>query len=237
MDRYARQIKLANIGISGQKTLKKAKVLVVGAGGLGSPVLYYLTSAGVGNIAVCDADKVEISNLNRQIIHRESSIGIQKTTSARSTLTALNTEVNIEEISDYLTAENAGEIVKKYDFIVDATDNFKSRYVINDACIDAHRPYAHGSIEGFSGQAFTHIPGSACYRCIFGTEERGENTEKPGVIGATAGVIGSIEAMECLKYLLQTGDLLTNKLLLFDGLTMEINVLSVIQNPNCHCKL
>lgn len=225
-ERYARQLILSEIGTDGQEKLMNAKVLIIGAGGLGSPVAMYLTAAGVGTIGIADADKVDLSNLQRQIIHSTSDLGREKTASAKETMENINPDICVKAYNIRITAYNIDEIIKAYDFIIDATDNFDTKFLINDACVRCHKPFVHAGIMGFGGQVMTYVPyaGVACYRCVFKnppSEGSVPTGRRLGVVGAVAGTIGSIQAMEAIKYILGSGELLTGCLLTYDSLKMK----------------
>ena len=227
IERYSRHLILKGVGVSGQKKLLAGKVLVIGAGGLGAPALMYLAAAGVGTIGIADADVVDRSNLQRQIIHSTPDIGKKKVDSARETIEALNPDVKVITYPDYVKADNILDLIKDYDFILDGTDNFPAKFLINDACVIAKKPFCHAGIIRFSGQLMTYVPGEGpCYRCIFKDmppKDAVPTCKEAGVIGAVAGVIGSLQAMEAVKYLLGTGELLTGKLLTYDALTSKFN--------------
>lgn len=227
LDRYRGHISLCEIDSPGQSAICNGKVLVVGAGGLGSPVSLYLAAAGVGNIGLVDADKVSLGNLQRQIIHSTADIGTPKVISARNTMTGLNPEITVTPYELYLNAENVAEIFSDYDLIMDCTDNFDTRLLINDACVELRKPFVFGAVSRFSGQVFTHIPGSGDIRAFFGDEYSDDNEPCAitGILNTVVGVIGSLQATEAIKYLVGTGDLLVNRLLVFDGITMQFNTL------------
>jgi thiazole biosynthesis adenylyltransferase ThiF len=237
LERYSRHIILREVGVRGQKKLLGSRVLVIGAGGLGSPAALYLAAAGVGTIGIVDADEVDLSNLQRQILHRTPDVGKAKAESARETLTALNPEVEVRVFRDRLTAANILECIRDYDFILDGTDNFPTKFLINDACVIAQKPFSHAGIIRFQGQMMTYVPGRGpCYRCLF------ENPPPPdavptcaqaGILGAVGGVIGSLQAMEALKYLLGTGSLLTGSLLTYDALKMSFRRISFPLRRDC----
>lgn len=238
ISRYDRQIILTQVGIDGQKKLKNAKVLIVGAGGLGSPVALYLVGAGIGTIGIMDADKVSISNLQRQIIHSTENISLNKAESAKQTLEKLNDKIKVKVYPHLLTTENAEEMISQYDFVIDASDNFETKFLINDACVLLKKPFSHAGIIRFEGQVMTYVPGkNPCCRCIF--EEIPEqgvipNCSQAGIIGAVAGIIGSIQALEAIKYLLEIGELLTGKILIFDGLSMKTRIAEFpMKNKRC----
>lgn len=236
--RYDRQMILPEVGSEGQKKLKNASVLIIGAGGLGAPVALYLAGAGVGNIGIMDADNVNVSNLHRQIIHSTERVGINKAESAKTVMNQLNDMVNVQTYPYFLEPENAEEIIGKYDFIIDAADNFETKFLINDTCVLLKKPFCHAGILQFRGQVMTYVPGDfPCYRCIFEEiPEQGSipNCSQAGVIGAMAGVIGCMQALEAIKYIIGAGDLLTGKMLTMDGLTMKIRIIDITnKNPSC----
>ncbi|THB63389.1 MAG: HesA/MoeB/ThiF family protein [Gammaproteobacteria bacterium] len=231
--RYKRNIMLDDMGKHGQEILLQSSVLVIGAGGLGSPVILYLAAAGVGHIGICDFDKVDISNLQRQIIHTTADIGREKTISAQESVKLLNPDVEVILHQEKINAENIQTTIKDYDFIIDATDNFASKFLINDACVSMQKPYSHGGINGFNGQVTTVIPKSPCYRCIYGDDFAEEVKEINGVLGAVAAVIGSIQATEAIKYLLDAGGLLSGRLLIYNALKMEFKELRIRHDDDC----
>lgn len=239
-ERYSRQIMLEEVGLKGQKRLADGKVLVIGAGGLGAPVLMYLAAAGVGLLGIMDEDVVDVSNLQRQIIHSTQKIGTPKAESARECIQKINPHIKTRVYRERATAKNLAEIVKQYDFVVDAVDNFASKFLINDACVLAQKPFSHGGIREFSGQLMTYVPGEGpCYRCIFEevpTEEAVEVPANLGVLGPVAGVIGSLQALEVQKYLLGAGSLLTGQMLTFDGKTMRFRSIP-FTNSSQHCRV
>ncbi|WP_164926908.1 HesA/MoeB/ThiF family protein [Chlorobaculum tepidum] len=232
--RYARHLALPEVGEAGQEKLLHSKVLVIGAGGLGSPAAFYLAAAGVGTIGLMDGDTVDLSNLQRQILHTTASVGANKTASAQERLKALDPSIRIETHPFRLRKENATEILARYDFVIDATDNFASRFLIARACHEASKPWSHGGIRNFHGQTMTIIPGqTACYCCIFHEEDESKEAIPQGPIGALPGVIGSIQAIEAIKYLLNIGTLLTDALMTFDALTMSFRKVAVRRNSRC----
>lgn len=238
INRYERQIILSEVGIEGQKKLKNASVLIVGAGGLGSPAALYLAGAGIGKIGVIDSDNVSISNLQRQILHSMKSENMNKADSAKKTLEKLNDTISVKAYPYDITPENAEKIISKYDFIIDCADNFETKFLINDTCVLLEKPFCYGGILQFQGQVMTYIPNDKpCYRCIF--EEIPQdvpNCSQAGVIGAIAGIIGSIQALEAIKYLLGIGELLTGKIFIFDGLTMKTRA-AKFSHKNEHCRV
>jgi molybdopterin/thiamine biosynthesis adenylyltransferase len=234
--RYSRHILLQDVGVEGQEKISQGRVLVIGAGGLGAPVALYLAAAGVGTIGIVDGDVVDLSNLQRQVIHHTPDVGRPKVLSAKEKMLAINPGIHVETYQEFLTAANALDIIADYDFIVDGTDNFPVKFLINDACVMAGKPFSHGGILRFEGQTMTHVPGSACYRCLF-KEPPPANAvptcSQAGVLGAIAGMLGTIQAAETLKYLTGVGELLTDKLLTFNAKTMDFRKISVHHNDNC----
>lgn len=238
-DRYERQMILPGVGREGQERLRKAKVLLVGAGGLGSPIAFYLAGAGIGTLGIVDADEVSLSNLHRQIIHEASAVGKNKAQSAKENLMRRNDEVDVRVYPFMLNGENADELIEEYDFVVDAVDNFETRFLINDVCVKKKKPFCHGGILGFQGQAMTYVPGQGpCYRCIFeDVPNPGEvlTGKETGIMGPAVGVIACVQALETLKYFLGIGELLTGKMYIFDGLTMKTRIAS-FPHPTEGCK-
>ena len=233
-ERYDRQIMIGELGQEGQEKLKRSRVALAGAGGLGSPIAVYLTAAGIGKIRVIDHDVVALSNLNRQILYWEEDIGRKKVDSARIKLRNLNSAVEIEAIPETLTESNASTLVGECDVIVDGMDNLPTRYILNRCAIEKNIPFFHGAVRGFEGRVMTIIPGkTACLRCLY----RGQvPQEKFPVIGVVPAVIGSIQATEVIKYLTGIGRLLTNRLLMYDGLKATFTEFTINKNPNCdHC--
>lgn len=217
----------------GQEKLRLGRVLIIGMGGLGSPAAYYLSAAGIATLGLMDADIVEMSNLQRQILHFTADLGRKKISSAEEKLKMLNPDVEIKTYPTRLTSGNARSIFCDFDFIIDATDNFNSKLLIADACHAAKKPYSHAGIIRFFGQTMTVIPGqTACYRCVF--ESPPEDPKIPqGPLGAVPGAIGTIQAIEAIKYILRLGNLLTNRLLTFDALEMRFREIPVKRNPRC----
>lgn len=238
LERYSRHIILNEIGAKGQKKLFNAKVLIIGVGGLGSPAAMYLAAAGVGTIGIADADEVDLSNLQRQIIHSTKDLGIPKIQSAKETMEAMNSDVKINTYHTFITSENILDLIKDYDFIIDGTDNFSSKFLINDACVIAKKPFSHAGIIRFQGQLMTYVPGEGpCYRCIFRNpppKDAVPTCKQVGVVGAMCGVIGSLQAMEAIKYIIGQGDLLTGYLLTYDALKMEFRKIKLpTHTENC----
>jgi len=231
LNRYSRNILLQEIGLDGQEKINNGKVLIVGNGGLGSAVALYLAAAGVGTIGLIDGDVVDLSNLQRQIIHSTADVGRPKVISAKEKINRLNPDVKVVTYHTLLTSENASGLIKDYDFIVSATDNFSAKFLINDACVLAGKPFSHGGILCFEGQTMTYVPGSACYRCLFQTPP--PTGAVAGVLGAVAGMLGTIQAAETLKFLTGTGELLTNRLLSFDARTMRFRTIQIKRLENC----
>ncbi len=238
--RYDRQIILPQIGIDGQTKLKRSSVLIVGAGGLGAPAALYLAGAGVGRIGIADGDTVSISNLQRQIVHSMETASQNKAESAKQSLQRLNDQITVEAYPYALTPENAEEIIGNYDFIIDAVDNFPAKFLINDTCVILKKPFCHAGILQFEGQVMTYVPGEyPCYRCIFEEiPEQGTipNCSQAGIIGAVAGIIGSIQALEAIKYLLGIGELLTGKIFIFNGLSMQTRIAD-FKKKNSSCRV
>ncbi len=237
LQRYSRHILLADVGVEGQEKLCRAKVLIVGAGGLGAPVALYLAAAGVGTIGIADADSVEISNLQRQISHFHHNIGDAKVDSAREKILAINPEIKVNTYYEYLRADNIREIIRDYDFVVEGTDNFPTKFLVNDACIMEGIPFSHGGILRFDGQAMTVVPGkSACYRCVFREPPPPDavpSCSQAGVLGAIAGMLGTIQAAEALKFITGAGELLTDTLLSFDARNMDFRKTRLHCQENC----
>jgi len=236
IERYSRHILLKDVGGEGQEKLLNTRVLIIGAGGLGAPIALYLAAAGIGHMGLIDADVVDITNLQRQVIHFTPDIGRPKVDSAKEKIAAINPDVTVTTYKDLFMASNALTLIKDYDFIVDGTDNFATKFLINDACIMGKKPYSHGGILRYDGQTFTHTPGTACYRCMFNGPPPANmvpTCSQAGVLGAIAGMLGTIQATEVLKYSLGIGDLLENRLLMFDALTMKHRTVSIKKRDNC----
>lgn len=225
------------MGAKGQKKLLNAKVLIIGAGGLGAPAAMYLAAAGVGTIGIADADEVDLSNLQRQVIHTTDDIGKAKVKSAAETMRAINPDVTVNTYRKFVTSENIMDLIEDYDFILDGTDNFPAKFLINDACVMAKKPFSHAGIIRFQGQLMTYVPGEGpCYRCVFETlppKDAVPTCKQAGVIGAMGGVIGSLQAMEAVKYIIGKGDLLTGRLLTYDALKMNFRTIKLPKNDHC----
>ncbi len=236
IERYSRHILLNDVGVEGQELISKARILVIGAGGLGAPVALYLAAAGVGTIGVVDSDEVELSNLQRQIIHFSADVGKAKVDSAKDKMEAINPDVNVITHEIHVDSSNIANIIQAYDFIIDGTDNFPIKFLINDACVMAKKPFSHGGILRFDGQTMTHLPGSTCYRCIFNgppPENVVPTCSQAGVLGTVAGMLGTIQATEALKFITGVGELLTNQLLIFDAKTMSFRKSRFKRNSKC----
>jgi molybdopterin/thiamine biosynthesis adenylyltransferase len=237
IERYSRNIILPQIGGPGQEKLLASKVLIVGAGGLGSPAALYLAAAGVGTIGLLDGDEVELTNLQRQILHHTGDVGKRKVASAQEKIKAINPDVSVQTYDVWARADNIREIVREYDFVIDGTDNFPAKFLINDACHFERVPFSHGGILQFEGQLMTVIPGrTACYRCLFpGPPPSGSTAPcgQAGVLGVLPGVIGSLQATEAIKYLLGMGELLTDSLLTYDALRMDFRRLPAGRRADC----
>ncbi|MDE3091217.1 MAG: molybdopterin-synthase adenylyltransferase MoeB [Chloroflexota bacterium] len=235
--RYSRHIILPDVGGAGQKKLLGAKVLLVGAGGLGSPAAMYLAAAGVGTLGLVDFDRVDLSNLQRQLLHRTKDVGRLKLDSAAETLNALNPDVQVNKHPVVLTSENVTDVIRDYDIVVNGTDNFPTRYLVNDACVFAGKPLVDGSIFMFEGQATVYVAKRGpCYRCLFPTPPPpGEvpSCQTAGVLGVLPGIIGSIQAVEAIKLILGKGEPLIGRLLLFDAFAMEFREVKIEKNPRC----
>ncbi len=237
IERYSRNIILKEVGGKGQEQLLRSKVLIVGAGGLGSPAALYLAAAGVGTIGIVDGDNVDLSNLQRQIIHFTDDVGASKVDSAREKIERLNPDVRVTAHKEMLSSANIREVISGYDFIIDGTDNFPAKFLINDACVLERKPYSHAGILRFNGQTITVIPHqSACYRCLFITPPPARavpSCSQAGVIGGMAGIIGTVQALEAIKFFLGLGDLLTDRLLMLEALRMEFREVRVSKNAAC----
>jgi molybdopterin/thiamine biosynthesis adenylyltransferase len=237
LQRYSRQIILKEVGVKGQKRLLAGKVLIIGAGGLGAPAALYLAAAGVGTIGIADADDVDLSNLQRQVIHATADVGKAKVQSARETMNDINPEVEVKTYRTFVSADNIMELVAEYDFVIDGTDNFPAKFLVNDACVLAKKPFSHAGIIRFQGQLMTYVPGQGpCYRCVFKAPPPPDavpTCRQAGVIGAMGGVIGSLQAMEAVKYLVGVGNLLTGCLLTYNALTMDFRKIRLPLRQDC----
>ena len=234
--RYNRHLILEGFGREAQEKLLQAKVLLVGAGGLGSPVALYLAAAGVGTIGVVDGDTVSITNLQRQVLHSTKDINRPKVEVARERIEAINPDVNVRTYELYLNEANAMKLIESYDFVIDGTDNFATKYLVNDACVMLDKAFTMGGISKYSGQVMTHLPGTACYRCLFPEPPAKEDVETcatVGVLGSIAGMLGTVQATECIKYLAGVGQPLTNTLLTFDALSMQWQRFDFGQRSDC----
>ena len=237
LERYSRHIILQEVSVKGQKKLLNASVLIIGAGGLGAPAALYLAAAGVGTIGIVDADEVDLSNLQRQVIHTTNDVGKAKVKSAAETMEAINPDVTVKTYRTFVDSTNIMDLIKDYDFIIDGTDNFPAKFLINDACVMAGKPFSHAGIIRFKGQLMTYVPGEGpCYRCVFKNpppKDAVPTCKQAGVIGAMGGVIGSLQAMEAIKYIIGKGELLTGKLLTYDALKMEFHTIKLPKDHHC----
>jgi molybdopterin-synthase adenylyltransferase len=236
-ERYCRNIRLKGFGVAGQMRLRSARVLIVGLGGLGSPALFYLAAAGVGHIGIVDGDRVEPSNLQRQILHGDLDVGRSKTTSAVETIRRRYGHVQLTPYDYRLTETNIAETLAPYDFVVEATDNFESKFLLNDACVRLGRPYSHAAVSGYYGQTMTVVPGKGpCYRCVFGEVPSSgavKGPEEEGILGTVPGVIGTIQATEVIKHILGVGQLLVGRLLTWDAWTQSFREVLLPPKPSC----
>ncbi len=235
--RYSRHIILPEVGGKGQKKILEGKVLLVGAGGLGSPSAYYLAAAGVGKIGIVDMDVVDLSNLQRQILHHTGDLGRAKTDSAKEKLNALNPDVELVTYNERLSSENIMELFEDYDIIVDGCDNFPTRYLVNDACVMTGKANVHGSIFRFEGQATVFQPGNGpCYRCLYPDPPPPgmvPSCQEAGVLGVLPGLIGTVQAVETLKLILGVGETLVGRLLLYDALSLRFREMKLRRDPDC----
>ena len=240
LERYSRHIILKEVGVKGQKKLLDAKVLIIGAGGLGAPAAMYLAAAGVGTIGIADADEVDLSNLQRQIIHGTADVGKAKVKSAEETMNSMNPDVTVHTYRTFVTSENIMDLIKDYDFVIDGTDNFPAKFLINDACVMAGKPFSHAGIIRFKGQLMTYVPKEGpCYRCVFKNPPPKEEVltgKQVGVVGAVAGTIGTLQAMEAIKYILGVGELLTGHLLTYDAIKQDFRKVK-LPNHVADCKI
>ncbi|GIS94489.1 MAG: hypothetical protein CM1200mP22_17260 [Dehalococcoidia bacterium] len=234
--RYSRHIIMGDVGSKGQRTLMGSKALIIGAGGLGSPSAIYLALAGVGTVGIVDFDVVELSNLQRQVLHHTADVGRPKVQSAIDNIKSYNPDVNVVVHETRLESDNAMEIIDQYDLVINGADNFATRYLVNDACYLQNKPLVDGSILIFDGQATVFLPGEGCYRCLFPSPPPPgmvPNCAEAGVLGALTGLVGSIQATEALKYFLGIGESLSSRLLLVDALSMTFREVRLKKNPNC----
>lgn len=234
IERYSRNIILKEIGGRGQQKLLDSRVLVVGAGGLGSPVDLYLAAAGVGTIGIVDGDRVELSNLQRQVVHFTADLGREKSASAGEKIHSLNPEVTVHTYPYRLLANNIRPLLRDYDFIIECTDNFAAKFMINDACVLENKPFSTAGVVSWYGQTMTHIPGSACMRCLNPEQPAGGPTcASAGILGAVAGLLGTIQVAETVKYLLGAGELLADRILFIDALNMAFNDIKLSRDEHC----
>ena len=234
--RYSRHIIMSDVGSKGQRALMGSKALIIGAGGLGSPSAIYLSLAGVGTVGIVDFDVVELSNLQRQILHHTADVGRPKVQSAVDNIKSYNPDVNVVVHETRLESENAMEIISQYDLVINGADNFATRYLVNDACYLLNKPLIDGSILIFDGQATVFLPGEGCYRCLFPSPPPPgmvPNCAEAGVLGALTGLVGSIQATEALKHILGIGESLSSRLLLIDALSMTFREVRLKRNPAC----
>ena len=237
IERYSRHIILPEVGGAGQQKMLEARILLLGAGGLGSPAAYYLAAAGIGNLGIVDFDQVDLSNLQRQIIHSTERIGMLKTESAKKTIQALNPDVNVTLYNQKIDSSNILSIIKDYDYVVDGSDNFPTRYLVNDACVMENKTLVHGSIYRFEGQVTVFKPNSGpCYRCLYPEPPppgMSPNCQEGGVLGVLAGIIGNLQVVEVLKLILGIGEPLVGKLLIYDALKTEFRNLNLRKDASC----
>lgn len=237
LQRYSRQIILPEIGEEGQKKIAESKVCIVGAGGLGSPVGYYLTAAGVGTITIIDDDKVELSNLQRQIAHTIKTLGMPKAESAKETFQSLNPDVHVVAIKQRVTKDTILDLIRDYDIIIDCSDNFPTRFLVNDACVMTKKILVTGAVSQFEGQVMAVIPGDGpCYRCLFEEPPAPDvfpSSHDVGILGVVPGVIGILQATEVLKILLGKGEILKGFLLIYNALTATFRKVTVPKRPDC----
>ena len=234
--RYSRHIIMPQVGSAGQRKILGSKVLIVGAGGLGSPVALYLALAGVGTLGLVDFDVVDLTNLQRQILHQNKDVGRKKVDSARETLESYNPDVDVVTHEMPLTSDNAIEIISQYDIVVNGADNFAARYLVNDACVFLKKPLIDGSILLFEGQSTVYLPGKGCYRCLYPDPPPPgmvPSCAEAGVLGALCGLVGSIQASETLKLILGVGESLNGRLLIMDALNMEMRTFKIRRDPKC----
>ncbi len=239
LERYSRHIILKEVGVKGQKKLLQSKVLIIGTGGLGAPAAMFLAAAGIGTVGLVDFDAVELSNLQRQIIHLTKDVGKPKVQSGKETINEMNPDVDVVTYREWVSAANIKDIIKDkdYDLIIDGTDNFPAKFLINDACVLTQKPFSHAGIIRFQGQTMTYVPGEGpCYRCVFKEPPPPDavpTCKQAGVLGVMGGIIGTIQATEAIKYVLGVGDLLTGQLLTYDSLKMEFRKIKLPNNKSC----
>lgn len=236
LERYSRHIILKSVGPEGQAKIREGKVLIVGMGGLGAPAGFYLAAAGVGTLGLVDSDAVDLTNLQRQIIHFTPDVGRPKVVSAQEKIEKINPDVKTVLYREKLFSGNILDIIAPYDFVIDGTDNFPAKFLINDACVMSKKAFSHGGILGFDGQTITYKPGTACYRCVFRyapPKNAVPSCSQAGVLGAVAGMLGTIQAAETLKFLIGIGDLLTDRLLIFNALNMQFRTVNVKRSALC----
>lgn len=239
LERYSRHIILKEVGAKGQKKLLQSKILIIGAGGLGAPAAMFLAAAGIGTIGLVDFDAVELSNLQRQIIHLTKDVGKPKVLSGKETINEMNPDVDVIPYREWVSAANIKDIINDrcYDFVIDGTDNFPAKFLINDACVLTKKPFSHAGIIRFQGQTMTYVPEKGpCYRCVFRNPPPPDavpTCKQAGVLGVMGGIIGTIQATEAIKYVLGIGELLTGRLLTYDALKMEFRKVKLPNNKNC----
>ncbi len=239
LERYSRHIILKEVGGKGQARLLQSKVLIIGTGGLGAPAAMYLAAAGIGTIGLVDFDAVDLSNLQRQIIHTTGDVGKAKVLSGQETINGMNPDVNVVTYREWVSSANILDIIRDqdYDFIIDGTDNFPAKFLINDACVLAAKPFSHAGIIRFQGQTMTYVPGQGpCYRCVFREPPPPDavpTCSQAGVLGVMGGIIGTIQATEAIKSILGVGDLLNGYLLTYEALKMEFRKIKIPRRPSC----
>jgi adenylyltransferase/sulfurtransferase len=230
-ERYDRQLLIDDLDVKGQEKLKKSKVFIAGAGGLGSPISIYLSAAGVGTLRIVDQDIISLSNMNRQILYNSMDIGRKKAHAAKEKLKALNPHINVEVMSKTITKDNVFDLVDGFDLIMDAMDNFPTRYLLNEAAFTKKIPFIYGGVYGLEGALTTMIPGkTVCLRCIV---NEAPPASTPPVLGSTPGIIGCLQSMEAIKYLSGIGSLLKNRLMIFDGFNMQFREVKLSRDPKC----
>lgn len=236
IERYSRNILLKPVGGKGQRKLLESSVLIIGTGGLGSPIALYLAAIGIGKLGLVDFDSVEVSNLQRQVIHHNTDVGKPKVQSAAEKIRNINPDVHVETFRTKIDSSNVMDIISGYNIIVDGSDNFPTRYLINDACFFTKKPLVHGSLFQFEGQSTVFLPGKGCYRCLYPSPPPPgsiPNCQEAGILGVLPGIIGLIEATETVKLILDIGNSLAGQLLVFDALEMEFTKVKLRRNPEC----